>query len=71
MDTTILNEVDVVDERPPDERTRVKGKDIKFSTGAQLGGEFYDEDNFLITEMQASGLKKVESKKYFIYKTED
>ncbi len=39
MDTTILNEVNVVDERPPDERTRVEGKDIKFTTGAEGGVE--------------------------------
>ena len=39
MDTTLLNEVDVLDERPQDERTRVKGKDIEFTTGAEGGIE--------------------------------
>ena len=39
MDTTILNEVDVVDERTQDERTQVKGKDIEFTTGAEGGVE--------------------------------
>ena len=38
MDTTVLNEVDVLDERPQDERTRVK-EDIEFTTGAEGGIE--------------------------------
>ena len=39
MDTTVLNEVEVRDERPHDERTLVRGKDIEFTTGAEGGVE--------------------------------
>ena len=34
MDTTLLDEVEVRESRPEDERTLVKGKDIEFTTGA-------------------------------------
>ncbi|MGB1282267.1 MAG: hypothetical protein ACPG53_04915 [Schleiferiaceae bacterium] len=35
MDTTLLDEVEVRESRPEDERTLVKGKDIEFTTGAE------------------------------------
>jgi len=44
----------------------VWGKVIAFidkATYVQLGGEFYDEDNFLITEMQASELTQFDGRK--------
>jgi len=39
MDTTLLDEVEVRESRPEDERTLVKGKDIEFTTGAEGGVE--------------------------------
>jgi hypothetical protein len=39
MDTTLLDEVEVLQSRPEDERTLVKGKDIEFTTGAEGGVE--------------------------------
>ena len=39
MDTTLLDEVEVRERRPEDERTLVKGKDIEFTTGAEGGVE--------------------------------
>jgi len=39
MDTTLLDEVEVRENRPEDERTLVQGKDIKFTTGAEGGVE--------------------------------
>jgi len=39
MDTTLLDEVEVRESRPDDERTLVKGKDIEFTTGAEGGVE--------------------------------
>ena len=39
MDTTLLDEVEIRESRPEDERTLVKGKDIEFTTGAEGGVE--------------------------------
>jgi hypothetical protein len=39
MDTTLLDEVEVRESRPEDERTLVRGKDIEFTTGAEGGVE--------------------------------